>query len=308
VPQRLLSELRQRRRRQSAPWPGARHRRERFCRPARTAAGRHPSSIQHPHHRRRRHRRRHPWRPAGNGRAPRRQGRLGARHDRPGAEIRRRLLAPADRRPNPPTFTPPASRPAKRMPSSAAIWWSVPAPKRCRKFSPARRKPWSTSPKRQPPSSPATPTGSSRRATCRPRSRRPVAKATRSSSTPHSCPRLIGDAVYGNLFLLGVAWQKDSCRCRWQPSMRPSKLNGTALEENRQAFLWGRRAAHDPHSVQRSPGRPAQQPATTLADARRDDQPPRRRADRLSGRALRQRYRSLVERVRAAETRLQSTP
>ena len=54
-------------------------------------------ALRHPGHRHRRHRRGHHRRAARHGRAPRGQGRVGARHDRPGAEGRRGAVARAHR-------------------------------------------------------------------------------------------------------------------------------------------------------------------------------------------------------------------
>ena len=64
--------------------------------------------------------------------------------------------------------------------------------------------------------------------------------------------KLLGDAIATNLFLLGYAWQKG-----WVPVSEASldkaiELNGAAVEMNRQALLWGRRAAVDLAAVQRA--------------------------------------------------------
>ncbi len=57
--------------------------------------------------------------------------------------------------------------------------------------------------------------------------------------------RLMGDAIAGNLFLLGYAWQLGLVPLSWEALDRAIELNGTAVAMNRAAFLWGRRAAHD---------------------------------------------------------------
>jgi indolepyruvate ferredoxin oxidoreductase len=126
--------------------------------------------------------------------------------------------------------------------------------------------------------------------------------------TAQLCRRLIGDAVYGNLFLLGVAWQRGLVPLSQAAIDEAIEANGTALEENRRAFLWGRRAAHDPHSV-----RALTRSASSATSRRRSqtlEETISRRVDALTAyqdERYGQRYRSLVERVRAAETRLQST-
>ncbi|MBI1906071.1 MAG: indolepyruvate ferredoxin oxidoreductase family protein [Rhodocyclales bacterium] len=62
---------------------------------------------------------------------------------------------------------------------------------------------------------------------------------------------LMGDAIATNLFLLGYAWQKGMVPVSHQALMRAIELNAVAIEMNKQAVLWGRRAAHDPAAVER---------------------------------------------------------
>jgi len=63
---------------------------------------------------------------------------------------------------------------------------------------------------------------------------------------------LLGDAIYTNPLLLGYAWQKG-----WLPLARAAmeraiELNGVSVAPNLEAFLWGRRLAHDPEAVRRA--------------------------------------------------------
>ena len=60
---------------------------------------------------------------------------------------------------------------------------------------------------------------------------------------------LLGDAIAGNLFLLGFAWQRGLVPVSRAALARAIEINGVAVELNKQAFLWGRRAAHDPERV-----------------------------------------------------------
>ncbi|NDA51867.1 MAG: indolepyruvate ferredoxin oxidoreductase family protein, partial [Betaproteobacteria bacterium] len=60
---------------------------------------------------------------------------------------------------------------------------------------------------------------------------------------------LLGDSIAANLFLLGYAWQKGMIPVSAQAIDRAIELNDTAVEQNRQAFLWGRRAAVDLYAV-----------------------------------------------------------
>ncbi|MBI5784995.1 MAG: indolepyruvate ferredoxin oxidoreductase family protein [Rhodocyclales bacterium] len=63
--------------------------------------------------------------------------------------------------------------------------------------------------------------------------------------------RLLGDAIGTNLFLLGYAWQQGLVPVSGAALDRAIELNGTAVEMNRKAFLWGRRAAHERAAVER---------------------------------------------------------
>ncbi len=119
--------------------------------------------------------------------------------------------------------------------------------------------------------------------------------------------RLMGDAIYANTLLLGVAWQRGLVPVSQEAIDKAFELNGTAVEQNRQAFLWGRRAAHDLDAVRRfaEPAGaaviPLQAPAHSL------DELIERRAETLvayQDAAYAARYRALVERVRTAESRL----
>src|SRR5208337_756745 len=61
---------------------------------------------------------------------------------------------------------------------------------------------------------------------------------------------LLGDVIASNMFMLGAAWQKGLVPIRREAIDRAIELNGVAIEANKQAFDWGRRAAHDPASVE----------------------------------------------------------
>ncbi|HRD87857.1 MAG TPA: indolepyruvate ferredoxin oxidoreductase family protein [Accumulibacter sp.] len=120
--------------------------------------------------------------------------------------------------------------------------------------------------------------------------------------------RLMGDGIYGNLLLLGAAWQNGLVPLSLAAIDRAIELNGTAVEQNRQAFLWGRRAAHDPESVRRLTI-PASEPAAHRLSASLDETISRRIVALTDYQDARyaERYRQLVERVRASELPLRST-
>jgi indolepyruvate ferredoxin oxidoreductase len=62
---------------------------------------------------------------------------------------------------------------------------------------------------------------------------------------------LMGDSITANMFMLGAAWQKGLLPLSLAALDRAIELNGVAIESNRRAFLWGRRAAHDPLAIEK---------------------------------------------------------
>ena len=70
----------------------------------------------------------------------------------------------------------------------------------------------------------------------------------------HLATRLMGDALYGNMLLLGYAWQLGLVPVSAAALDRAIALNGAAVDANRQAFEWGRRAAVDPERVAKIAG------------------------------------------------------
>jgi indolepyruvate ferredoxin oxidoreductase len=56
----------------------------------------------------------------------------------------------------------------------------------------------------------------------------------------------LGDAIYGNMVMLGFAWQKGVIPLSSRALYRAIRLNGVDAEANLQAFELGRKAAHDP--------------------------------------------------------------
>ncbi len=61
--------------------------------------------------------------------------------------------------------------------------------------------------------------------------------------------QLLGDSIYTNPLMLGYAWQKGRVPVGHAALMRAIELNGVQVENNKAAFEWGRRAAHDPSAV-----------------------------------------------------------
>ncbi|HZE91523.1 MAG TPA: DUF6537 domain-containing protein, partial [Rhizobacter sp.] len=62
--------------------------------------------------------------------------------------------------------------------------------------------------------------------------------------------QLLGDSIYTNPLLLGYAWQKGQLPLSRAALLRAMELNGVQVENNKAAFEWGRRAAHDLAAVQ----------------------------------------------------------
>ncbi|MBY4677546.1 indolepyruvate ferredoxin oxidoreductase family protein [Marinobacterium arenosum] len=61
---------------------------------------------------------------------------------------------------------------------------------------------------------------------------------------------LMGDAMAVNLFTIGYAWQLGRIPLGRDAIEQAIELNGAAVDANKQAFLWGRRAAHDRAAVE----------------------------------------------------------
>ena len=124
--------------------------------------------------------------------------------------------------------------------------------------------------------------------------------------------RLLGDSIASNLFLLGYAWQQGMVPVSGEAIDRAIELNGTAVAMSRAAFLWGRRAAHDPAAVA-AYARPqiAVPPAPALGvPAGTLDEVIARRASFLTDyqdTAYAEHYRLQVEKARGAEAAINSS-
>jgi indolepyruvate ferredoxin oxidoreductase len=115
---------------------------------------------------------------------------------------------------------------------------------------------------------------------------------------------LMGDAIASNMFLLGYAFQKGWIPLAAESFDRAIELNGVSVQANRQAFLWGRRAACDLARVNKA-AHPAQViPLNSGTEPKLDDIIERRAAFlvQYQNLAYARRYRELVKRVHATET------
>ncbi|MBT4489035.1 MAG: indolepyruvate ferredoxin oxidoreductase family protein, partial [Rhodospirillaceae bacterium] len=114
---------------------------------------------------------------------------------------------------------------------------------------------------------------------------------------------LLGDAIGANLFMLGHAYQQGLIPVSAEAIEQAIEMNGVAIEMNKSAFLWGRRAAVDLDLVN---GQADQGAAPDLLE---DDLPAlmARRQTELTAyqsRRLARRYGALVEQVKAREAEI----
>ena len=111
---------------------------------------------------------------------------------------------------------------------------------------------------------------------------------------------LLGDGIATNLFLLGFAWQRGMVPVSEGSLMKAIALNGVAIDLNRSAFVWGRRAAHDLAAVERHA---APQVSTEPLPADLDALVAHRMAllTAYQDAAYAERFRGLVHRVRDIE-------
>jgi indolepyruvate ferredoxin oxidoreductase len=117
---------------------------------------------------------------------------------------------------------------------------------------------------------------------------------------------LMGDAIASNMFMLGYAYQRGLIPVSGAAIDRAIELNEVAIEQNRTAFLWGRRAAADLAKVEEVAAPPKALPVSRRLSESLDELLARR-VDFLTDyqdEAYAKRYLSLVQRVREAEARV----
>jgi len=118
---------------------------------------------------------------------------------------------------------------------------------------------------------------------------------------------LMGDAIATNMFMLGYAWQRGWVPLSEDALMKAIELNGVSVSFNQQSFAWGRLAAIDSEAV-RSEIKAAS-PAQVIEFKRAPtlDEIISKRVTFLTAyqnAAYAKQYQSLVEQVRAAESKL----
>jgi indolepyruvate ferredoxin oxidoreductase len=111
---------------------------------------------------------------------------------------------------------------------------------------------------------------------------------------------LMGDSIATNPFMLGFAFQKGAIPLSLEALLRAIEINGAAIEMNKQAFTWGRLAAHDMSRVRSV----IQFRTRAGAPSKTLDEQIAIRSDFLTNyqdRAYSDRYLTAVEKVRKAE-------
>jgi indolepyruvate ferredoxin oxidoreductase len=114
---------------------------------------------------------------------------------------------------------------------------------------------------------------------------------------------LMGDAIATNMFMLGYAYQKGLVPLAAQSLERAIELNAVAVDFNKKAFVWGRRAALDLERVRRI-AKPAEVIAIGERFSRNLEELVERRVEHLTryqDAAYAARYRGLVDKVREVE-------
>ncbi len=119
--------------------------------------------------------------------------------------------------------------------------------------------------------------------------------------------QMIGDSIYTNPLMLGYAWQQGRIPLCHAALMRAIELNNVQVDNNKAAFEWGRRCAHDLAAVQAL--FKAQQVIQFVKKPSLDELVAMR-VEFLSAyqdAAYAARYKAFVDKVRAAEAPLSST-
>jgi indolepyruvate ferredoxin oxidoreductase len=119
--------------------------------------------------------------------------------------------------------------------------------------------------------------------------------------------QMLGDSIYTNPLLLGYAWQHGRVPLSHAALMRAMELNAVQIDNNKAAFEWGRRCAHDLAAVQ---ALFKAQSVIQFVKKPSVDETIHKRVEFLTGyqdAAYAQQYKAFVEQVRTAEAKLGGT-
>jgi indolepyruvate ferredoxin oxidoreductase len=117
---------------------------------------------------------------------------------------------------------------------------------------------------------------------------------------------VLGNAIAANMFTLGYAWQIGHVPLTREAIRRAIEINGEAVVMNLDAFEWGRRAAAEPERIA-ALATQAKEPTDSRHLSQTLDEVIERRAAFLAdyqNAAYAERYRTSVERARAAEAKV----
>jgi indolepyruvate ferredoxin oxidoreductase len=115
---------------------------------------------------------------------------------------------------------------------------------------------------------------------------------------------ILGNSIGGNIFMLGYAYQKGAVPLSAEAIEKAIELNGEAVKMNLAAFRWGRYAAHDQKAVDALVKPQGAAPTEARRISQGFEEMVERRVAFLTGyqdAAYAGRYRSMVDRVKAAE-------
>lgn len=114
---------------------------------------------------------------------------------------------------------------------------------------------------------------------------------------------LFGSTLPQNIFMMGYAYQLGGVPLSAEAILKALELNGESVAMNQAAFLWGRRAAHDPARLEALAGANTPPTAARRLSETLDEVIERRVDDLTAYQSARYgaRYRALVDKVRAAE-------
>ncbi|MFN3960887.1 MAG: indolepyruvate ferredoxin oxidoreductase family protein [Parvularculaceae bacterium] len=91
--------------------------------------------------------------------------------------------------------------------------------------------------------------------------------AVAAADAVHLSRRLLGDTVYSNMMLLGMAWQKGLVPVSRAALHRAVELNGVSIAKNKRAFELGRAVAADEGALRRAAGLAEAPPAPLTLEA-----------------------------------------
>ena len=113
---------------------------------------------------------------------------------------------------------------------------------------------------------------------------------------------LMGDSIATNLFMLGYAWQRGLVPLSLEALERAVELNVVAIEANKRAFTWGRRAVQDLAAVEKL-AKPRVEPRSHHLSASLEELVERRARflTAYQDAAYAERYKALVARTQAVE-------